>query len=107
MIFWDRCCQQSCGGWSRRRSGGPCIRKDLERCLNMLRMNLSPLLFHEAFLFQAFGGLSVSARALLSLLLDALPVLSAHKSRLFLPCGGTLSEGIRTGERGDSCEPRE
>jgi hypothetical protein len=68
---------------------------DLERSLNMLRMNLGPLLFHEASLFQAFGGLSVSVLARLSLLLDALPMLSADKSRLLRLGGITLSESIR------------
>jgi hypothetical protein len=58
-------------------------------------MNLSPLLVHEAALFQAFGSLSVSALARLSLVLDALPMLSADKSRLLLLCGVTLAESIR------------
>src|SRR5947209_2733171 len=87
--------QQSCWGWSRRCSGGPCMCKDLECCLNMLRMNLGPLMFHQTSLFQPFGFQGMSALARFSLLLDALPILSAHLSRFFLLCCVGLTNGIR------------
>ena len=61
----------------------------------MSRMNLRSLLFHEASLFQALGGLSMHTLPRLSFLLDALSVLSTDKSRLLLLFGISLTYGIR------------